>query len=115
MGAARARVASVLAFALQRLVAMLESSDDAVALRAARDLLDRGGLAARHAVDLDVSGHVEVGVSVSVSDLTAKLAAVKAASGPSPEEEIITAMAPLWALMATTRRSAVPSTRPWSR
>lgn len=52
---ARETLATHVPAALSRVVELLYAQDDKVALAAAKDLLDRAGLGARNAVDLNVS------------------------------------------------------------
>jgi len=52
---ARESLATHVPAALSRVVELLYAQDDKVALAAAKDLLDRAGLSARSAVDLNVS------------------------------------------------------------
>ena len=89
---ARRRIEGLVPIALVRLGQLLESTNDAVALAASRDLLDRIG--ARTPAQLELSGTVDhVVTTPEVQDLLAGLAAHKALAGPSKEERIVAALA----------------------
>jgi hypothetical protein len=76
---------------LARIVQLLDSTDDRVALMAARDLLDRIG--ARAPDRLELAATVPYVEAADVKALLGQLAAQKAISGPTKEERVVRALA----------------------